>query len=74
MEAYMSDRTYGVNEIVGTSDESVHQAIRNGVRRASESTRHLDWFEVVQIRGRVVDGDIEQFQVTMKVGYRLEDL
>jgi flavin-binding protein dodecin len=70
----MGDRTYGVSEIVGTSGESVHQAIRNGVHRAAQTMRHLDWFEVVQIRGHVVDDDIEHFQVTMKVGYRLEDV
>ena len=70
----MGDRTYGVSEVVGTSGESVHQAIRNGVHRASQTLRHLDWFEVVQIRGHVVDSDIEHFQVTMKVGYRLEDV
>lgn len=69
----MTDRTYRVTEIVGTSPESVQQAIRNGVHRASETVRHLDWFEVSQIRGTVEDGDIGHFQVQMKVGFRLED-
>jgi flavin-binding protein dodecin len=58
---------------VGTSAESVDQAIRNGVRRAAQTLRHLDWFEVTQIRGHVVDGEVEHFQVTMKIGFRLED-
>lgn len=69
----MTDRTYRVTEIVGTSPESVQQAIRNGVHRASQTVRHLDWFEVSQIRGTVEDGDIGHFQVQMKVGFRLED-
>lgn len=68
----MTDRTYRVVEVVGTSTESVQQAIRNGVARASQTLRHVDWFETVQIRGHVVDGHVEHFQVTMKLGFRLE--
>jgi flavin-binding protein dodecin len=73
-EEQMSDRTYRVTEIVGTSGDSVQQAVRNGVRRAAETIRHLDWFEVTEIRGHIVDGDVEHFQVSMKVGFRLEDV
>ncbi|HEX7105942.1 MAG TPA: dodecin [Acidothermaceae bacterium] len=69
----MSDRTYRVTEIVGTSTESLQQAVRNGVGRAAQTLRHLDWFEVTQIRGHIVDGEVEHFQVSMKVGFRLED-
>jgi flavin-binding protein dodecin len=69
----MSDRTYRVTEIVGTSGDSVDQAIRNGVRRAAETLRHLDWFEVTEVRGHIVDGEVAHFQVGMKVGFRLED-
>ncbi|GLX05178.1 dodecin [Microbispora sp. NBRC 16548] len=69
----MSDRTYRVTEIVGTSAESVDQAIRNGVRRAAQTLRHLDWFEVTEMRGHIVDGEVAHFQVGMKVGFRLED-
>ncbi len=69
----MADRTYRVTEIVGTSTESLQQAIRNGVHRAGETLRHLDWFEVTQMRGHIVDGEVEYFQVTMKIGFRLED-
>ncbi|MEO7981686.1 MAG: dodecin [Sporichthyaceae bacterium] len=69
----MSNRTYRVTEIVGTSSEGVDQAIRNGLARASQTLRHLDWFEVTQIRGQVVDGAPEHLQVGMKVGFRLED-
>ncbi len=69
----MSQRTYRVTEIVGTSPDGVDQAIRNAVQRASRTLRHLDWFEVTQVRGQVVDDEVEHFQVTMKLGFRLED-
>ncbi|WP_433338386.1 dodecin [Spirillospora sp. CA-294931] len=69
----MTDRTYRVTEIVGTSPESVEQAVRNGVKRASETLRHLDWFELTEVRGQIVDGQVAHFQVGMKVGFRLED-
>jgi dodecin len=65
--------TYRLSEIVGTSSESVHQAVRNGLKRASQTIRNLDWFEVSQIRGTVIDGEVGQFQVAMKVGFRVED-
>lgn len=69
----MSDATYKVTEIVGTSPESVQQAVRNGIERASQTIRHLDWFEVTDIRGYINDGTVAHFQVTMKVGFKLED-
>lgn len=69
----MTDRTYRVTEIVGSSGESVEAAVRNGIRRASQTLRHLDWFEVTEIRGHIVDGEVGHFQVGMKVGFRLED-
>lgn len=69
----MANRTYRITEIVGTSAEGVDDAIRNGVSRAGQTLRHLDWFEVTQIRGYVVDGAVEHFQVGMKIGFRLED-
>jgi flavin-binding protein dodecin len=69
----MTNRTYRVTEIVGTSTESVDAAIRNGLSRAAETVRHIDWFEVTEIRGHVVDGAVEHFQVGMKVGFRLEE-
>jgi flavin-binding protein dodecin len=65
--------TYRLTEIVGTSTESVQQAIRNGVAKASQTLRHLDWFEVSEIRGTVADGNVGVFQVAMKVGFRVED-
>lgn len=69
----MSSRTYRLTEIVGTSPEGIDQAIRNGVKRASESLRHVDWFEVTDVRGYIRDGEVDHFQVTMKIGFRLED-
>ncbi|HET8970599.1 MAG TPA: dodecin [Candidatus Nanopelagicales bacterium] len=69
----MSNRTYRVTEIVGTSTEGIDAAIRNGVERASQSLRHLDWFEVTQVRGHIRDGAVDHFQVGLKVGFRLED-
>lgn len=67
------NRTYRVTEIVGTSPEGVDAAIRNGIKRAGETLRHLDWFEVTEIRGHLVDGEIDHVQVGMKLGFRLED-
>jgi flavin-binding protein dodecin len=65
--------TYRLSEIVGTSSESIQQAVRNGLKRASQTIRNLDWFEVTQIRGTVVNGEVGYFQVAMKVGFRVED-
>jgi flavin-binding protein dodecin len=69
----MTDRTYRVTEIVGTSKEGVNQAITNGINRAGETLRHLDWFEVTEVRGYIVDNAIDHYQVGLKVGFRLED-
>ena len=69
----MANRTYRVTEIVGSSQVSIDDAIRNGIRRAGQSLRHLDWFEVTQIRGSIQGGEVEHVQVGMKVGFRLED-
>jgi flavin-binding protein dodecin len=69
----MANHTYRVTEIVGTSPDGVDQAIRNGLSRAAETLRNLDWFEVVSQRGEIEDGHVAHFQVTMKVGFRLED-
>jgi len=64
---------YRVTEIVGTSPDGVDAAIRNGVERASKTLRELDWFEVTEIRGHLVEGSVEYFQVGLKVGFRLDD-
>ena len=69
----MSQHTYQITEIVGTSPEGVDAAVRNGIARASQTVRNLGWFEVGQIRGEVVDGQVAHVQVQMKVGFRLDD-
>ncbi|MGH3848343.1 MAG: dodecin, partial [Pseudonocardiaceae bacterium] len=69
----MSDHTYRVIEIVGTSPDGTDAAIRNGLARAAETTRGLDWFEVESVRGHLENGAVAHFQVTLKVGFRLED-
>jgi dodecin len=69
----MTDRTYRVTEIVGTSPESVDSAVRNGIKRAGETLRHLDWFEITEVRGQIVDGEVAHYQVGLKIGFRLED-
>ncbi|MFD0021250.1 dodecin [Streptomyces sp. NPDC058382] len=69
----MSNHTYRVTEIVGTSHEGIDAAIRNGVTRASETLHNLDWFEITQVRGQIVDGRIEHYQVGLKVGFRLDE-
>jgi len=68
----MPGHTYRVTEIVGSSAESIEDAIRGGIERASRTLRELDWFEVTEIRGHLENGAIAHFQVGMKVGFRLE--
>ncbi|WKX68779.1 dodecin [Streptomyces sp. XD-27] len=70
----MSHHTYRVTEIVGTSHHGLDDAIRNGIGRATQTLRHLDWFEVTEIRGQILDGKPEHYQVGLKVGFRLEDV
>lgn len=65
--------TYKLTEIVGTSTKSFADAAQEGVKRASKTLRNLGWFEVIESRGLIKDGQIAEFQVTMKVGFKLED-
>ena len=69
----MSEHIYRVVEIVGSSPDGVDAAIRSAIGRASQTLREIDWFEVVSVRGHVEDGAVGHFQVTLKVGFRLED-
>ncbi|MBN9097489.1 MULTISPECIES: dodecin [unclassified Pseudonocardia] len=69
----MSSNVYRKTEVVGSSPDSVEEAIRNGVERASRTVRNVEWFEVDEIRGHVVDGSVEYFQVGMKIGFKLDD-
>ena len=68
----MTNHTYRVTEIVGTSPDGTDAAIRSGLERATRTLRNVDWFEVVETRGHVEDGVIHHFQVTLKVGFRLD--
>jgi len=69
----MSDHVYGVSEIVGSSPESIERAIGNALARARKTMRNLDWFEVVGTRGHLTeDGAVGHYQVTVKVGFRIE--
>lgn len=67
------ENIYKIIEIVGTSNESYEKAINNGVAKASETIKAVSWFEVVQQRGAVKDGKVAEFQVVMKVGFKLVD-
>ena len=69
----MSDHVYRLSEIVGSSTVSVDDAIRTAIKKASDTVRHIEWFQTSEIRGQVVDGDVAHFQVTMKIGFRVED-
>ena len=69
----MSDHVYKTIEITGSSPDGVTQAIDRAVTKASESLRGLDWFEVTEIRGSIDEGTVAHYQVTLKVGFRLED-
>ena len=69
----MSDHVYKTVEITGSSPEGVTQAIDRAIGKASETLRNLDWFEVTDIRGHLDEGRVAHYQVTMKVGFRLED-
>ena len=68
----MADTTYKKIEIVGTSKKSFSRAVENAIEKAQETVRNLDWFEVVEERGRIEDGKIAQYQVTVKIGFRLQ--
>ena len=67
----MADKAYKLIELVGVSDESTEDAIRGALARAAETLKGIDWFEVTEIRGLVQDGEVAQFQVKLKVGFRL---
>jgi flavin-binding protein dodecin len=68
----MSDHVYRLSEIVGSSTTSVDDAIRTAVKKAAETVRNIDWFQATEIRGQVVDNDVAYYQVTLKIGFRVE--
>jgi len=69
----MSEHIYKVVELVGSSPVSSDDAIKNAIERAAKTLHHLNWFEVVETRGHIVDGKVAHFQVTLKVGFRIEE-
>ena len=66
-------KVYKKIEIVGTSSDSIEDAIQNAISHASKSLHGLDWFEVQETRGHISDGKVDQYQVVMKVGFRLDE-
>ena len=68
----MTSHTYKLVELVGSSPNSTDEAIRNAVAKASATVKHIDWFQVLETRGHVDDGKVAHFQVTLKVGFRIE--
>jgi flavin-binding protein dodecin len=68
----MPEKTYKIIEVVGVSDQSIQQAVRNALTKASQSVRNIDWFEVKEIRGAVRKNSEPEFQVCVRIGFRLE--
>ncbi|MDH6292707.1 dodecin [Rhodococcus sp. NM-2] len=68
----MSDHVYRVVEVVGSSSDSTDAAVENAIARTNETVRNVEWFEVVETRGHVENGAIAHYQVTVKVGFRVE--
>lgn len=69
----MEEHTYKLLELTGSSTESSDAAIRNAIRRAGKTVKNLDWFKVMETRGYLEGGDVKYWQVTIKVGFRIED-
>ena len=69
----MADSIYSISEIVGSSTEGIDDAIKGAVARASKTLHNLDWFEVTNMRGRIENDELAHFQVTLKVGFRLDE-
>jgi len=69
----MSSHVYKYVELVGSSTTGTDDAIRNAIETASRTLRQIEWFEVMEARGHVVDGKVAHYQVTLKLGFRLEE-
>ena len=67
------DPVYKMIELTGTSPTSIEDAVQTAIARAGKTVRHLDWFEVVETRGAIKDNKISQWQVSLKVGFRLDE-
>ena len=68
----MTNHVYRLSEIVGSSPTSVDDAIRTALRKASQTVRNIEWFEAQEVRGQVVDGAVAYFQVSVKIGFRVD--
>ncbi|MHB8494923.1 MAG: dodecin [Casimicrobiaceae bacterium] len=68
----MPSHTYKLVELVGSSPSSSDDAIRNAISRASATIKHIDWYQVIESRGHVIDGKVAHYQVTLKIGFRIE--
>ncbi|MET0539595.1 MAG: dodecin [Xanthobacteraceae bacterium] len=68
----MDDHVYRVIEVVGTSPDSIETAVKNAISRANATIRSLRWFEIVRTSGHIDDGKVQHFQVTLKVGFTME--
>ena len=68
----MTAHTYKLVELVGSSPNGSDEAIRNAIQKASSTIKHIDWFQVIETRGHVDNGRVAHFQVTLKVGFRIE--
>ncbi|MEO5743867.1 MAG: dodecin, partial [Terracoccus sp.] len=69
----MANHVYAISEVVGTSPDGIEEAVENAVSKASATLRNLDWFEVENVRGQLIDGEVAHWQVTVKLGFRMED-
>lgn len=69
----MQDHTYGISEIVGSSETSIEDAVQNAIANAAENRRNIRWFEVVDTRGHVEGGKVKHYQVHIRLGYLIED-
>jgi flavin-binding protein dodecin len=69
----MSEHVYKILELTGSSTQSIEAAVQNAVAKASKSMRNLHWFEVCETRGHIDNGKVAHWQVTLKIGFRLED-
>jgi flavin-binding protein dodecin len=69
----MSEHIYKIIELAGSSKDSIEEAIDNALARAHKTVHHMDWFEVAETRGHIVDGKVGHYQVVLKVGFRLDD-
>lgn len=68
----MTAHTYKIIELVGSSPNGTDEAIRNAIAKATQTVKHMDWYEVIESRGHIVNGQIQHYQVTIKVGFRIE--